>query len=48
MAAGVALFMIDLDHRRLPFAITGVLGALVVAGLALDVVVDGGDRSSRR
>lgn len=42
MAAGVALFMIDLDHRRLPFAITGVLGALVVAGLALDVVVDGG------
>ena len=42
MAAGVALFMIDLDHRRLPFAITGVLGGLVVVGLAIDVAVDGG------
>jgi leader peptidase (prepilin peptidase) / N-methyltransferase len=42
MAAGVALFMIDLDHRRLPFAITGVLGVVVVVGLAIDVAVDGG------
>jgi leader peptidase (prepilin peptidase)/N-methyltransferase len=42
MAAGVALFMIDLDHRRLPFAITGTLGGLVVAGLALEAAVDGG------
>lgn len=43
MAAGVALFMIDLDHRRLPFAITGALAGLVVVGLAIDVAVhDGG------
>ena len=41
MAAGVALFMIDLDHRRLPFAITGVLAGLVGIGLALDAAVHG-------
>ena len=33
-AGGVALFMIDLDRHRLPFAITGVTAALVVPALA--------------
>lgn len=32
-AAGVALALIDLDHGRLPFAITGVAGTLVAAAL---------------
>ncbi len=41
MATGVALFMIDLDHQRLPFVITG--SAAIGAGLALltDAVVQG-------
>jgi len=41
VAAGVALFMIDLDHQRLPFAVTGAaaLGAGVV--LAADAVANG-------
>jgi leader peptidase (prepilin peptidase)/N-methyltransferase len=38
-AGGVALFMIDLDRQRLPFAITGVVTVLVVVALAADVVV---------
>ena len=42
VAGGVALFMIDLDRQRLPFAITGVVAALVAAGLALDVVLGSG------
>lgn len=41
LAAGVALFAIDLEHRRLPFAITGFAAVLVTLGLALDVVVSG-------
>lgn len=39
VAGGVALFMIDLDRQRLPFAITGVVGALVVIGLVVDVLL---------
>jgi leader peptidase (prepilin peptidase)/N-methyltransferase len=39
VAGGVALFMIDLDRRRLPFAITGVVTVLVVVALAADVLV---------
>lgn len=41
VAAGVALFMIDLDHKRLPFAIT--TAAAVGSGIALgvDVVLHG-------
>lgn len=42
MAGGVALFMIDLDHFRLPFPITGLVTAAVVAVLAVAVVT--GDR----
>lgn len=38
MAAGVALFMIDLDHQRLPFAITGVMAAGISAALAVAAV----------
>lgn len=37
-AGGVALFMIDLDRHRLPFAITGVTGVLMVPALTVDVV----------
>jgi leader peptidase (prepilin peptidase)/N-methyltransferase len=40
-AAGVALFMIDLDHRRLPFAITGAMAVGTVLALAIDVVRHG-------
>ncbi|MCW2792344.1 MAG: peptidase domain protein [Nocardioides sp.] len=40
-AAGVALFLIDLDHRRLPFGVTGAAGTGVVLVLALDVVRNG-------
>jgi leader peptidase (prepilin peptidase)/N-methyltransferase len=35
MAGGVALFMIDLDHQRLPFSITGLVAMGVVAALAI-------------
>jgi leader peptidase (prepilin peptidase)/N-methyltransferase len=42
-AAGVALFMIDLDHRRLPFAITGAMAVGTVLALAIDVVRHGPD-----
>lgn len=41
MAAGVALFMIDLDHRRLPFAVTGTAAGSLVVLLGVDVVVHG-------
>lgn len=40
-AAGVALFMIDLDHRRLPFAITGAMAVGAVLALGIDVVRNG-------
>jgi leader peptidase (prepilin peptidase)/N-methyltransferase len=43
VAGGVALFMIDLDRQRLPFAITGVVAALVVLALAADVLVGSGE-----
>ena len=41
MAAGVALFMIDLDHLRLPFAVTGAAAVGTVLALGVDVVVRG-------
>lgn len=41
MATGVALFMIDLDHHRLPFSITLVAGGGVVLALGVDAVVNG-------
>lgn len=41
-AGGVALFMIDLDRQRLPFAVTGVVAVLVALALALDVLVGSG------
>ena len=37
-AGGVALFMIDLDRHRLPFAVTGVTALLVAVGLAVDLI----------
>ncbi len=40
-AAGVALVMIDLDHRRLPFSITGATAVGAVLALAIDVVRHG-------
>jgi leader peptidase (prepilin peptidase)/N-methyltransferase len=40
-AAGVALFMIDLDHRRLPFAITRAKAIGAVLALGIDVVRHG-------
>ena len=40
-AAGVALFMIDLDHRRLPFAITGAMAVGAVLALGIDMVRHG-------
>lgn len=40
-AAGVALFMIDLDHRRLPFSITGATAVGAVIALGIDVVRHG-------
>lgn len=43
VAAGVALFMIDLDHRRLPFSVTGAAAVGAVIALGLDVVVHGAD-----
>lgn len=42
VAGGVALFMIDLDRRRLPFVVTGVVTALVLVALAGDAVSDSG------
>jgi leader peptidase (prepilin peptidase)/N-methyltransferase len=40
-ATGVALFMIDLDHRRLPFALTGFALVATVTGLAAAAVAGG-------
>ena len=40
-AAGVALFVIDLEHQRLPFSITAVGAGAAVAALGMDVVVRG-------
>jgi leader peptidase (prepilin peptidase)/N-methyltransferase len=40
-AAGVALFMIDLDHRRLPFPITGAMAVGVVLALGADTLRNG-------
>ena len=40
-AAGIALAAIDLEHRRLPFVITGWTAVLVVLGLILDAAVTG-------
>lgn len=41
VGAGVALFMIDLDHRRLPFAITGATAAGTLLALLADSLVTG-------
>lgn len=41
LGAGVALFMIDLDHRRLPFSITGAAATGTVIALSVDVVLHG-------
>lgn len=43
MATGVALFMIDLDHQRLPFAITATAAIGAGVALAADAVVNGPD-----
>lgn len=42
-AAGVALFVIDLEHQRLPFAITGVAGLGCAVLLSLDAMVRGAE-----
>ncbi|HEY0951810.1 prepilin peptidase [Nocardioides sp.] len=42
-AAGVALFMIDLDHRRLPFEITAAMAVGTVIALGVDTVRHGAD-----
>ncbi len=39
--AGVALFMIDLDHHRLPFAITGAMAVGTVGALTIDTLRNG-------
>lgn len=41
VAAGVALFLIDLEHRRLPFAVTGAAATGTVIALVVDVVLHG-------
>ena len=43
MAAGVALFLIDLDHRRLPFAVTGAAATGTAIALVVDAVISGPD-----
>jgi leader peptidase (prepilin peptidase) / N-methyltransferase len=42
-AAGVALFMIDLDHRRLPFSITAAAAVGTLVALGVDVALNGVD-----
>lgn len=37
-AAGIALVMIDLDHRRLPFGVTGAMAVGTVLALGIDTV----------
>lgn len=44
VAAGVAQFMIDLEHRRLPFAITGIAAVGVVVALATAAATGQADR----
>jgi leader peptidase (prepilin peptidase)/N-methyltransferase len=41
LAAGTALFLIDLEHRRLPFAITGLTAVLTATALGADAIVNG-------
>lgn len=41
VGAGVALVMIDLDHRRLPFPITGAAAVGTVIALLVESVLDG-------
>jgi leader peptidase (prepilin peptidase)/N-methyltransferase len=41
MAAGVALFLIDLEHRRLPFAVTGAAALGTVLALLGDLILSG-------
>lgn len=41
VAAGVALFMIDLDHRRLPFSITAAAAVGTLIALGVDVALHG-------
>ena len=43
LAAGVALFLIDLEHQRLPFAITGTAGCGALLALALEAGLHGTD-----
>ncbi|WP_244928617.1 A24 family peptidase [Nocardioides sp. W7] len=43
VAGGLALVLIDLDHRRLPFSITAATGVGVVLTLGLDVALHGPD-----
>lgn len=43
MAGGVALFMIDLDHQRLPFAVTGVTASAIAVALVAEVVTGDAD-----
>ena len=40
-AAGVALFVIDLEHRRLPFAITGFTAVATLLALGFDAAMGG-------
>lgn len=40
-AAGLALALIDLEHRRLPFAVTGVAASGVVVFLVVDIAAAG-------
>lgn len=39
LAGGVAMVAIDLEHRRLPFSLTGVVAAFVLGALMLEVLV---------
>ncbi|WP_341805247.1 prepilin peptidase [Nocardioides ochotonae] len=43
LAAGVAHFLIDLEHQRLPFPITGVAACGALAALGLDAALNGPD-----
>jgi len=40
-ASGVALFVIDLEHRRLPFVITGFTAVATLLALGFDAVMGG-------
>lgn len=41
LAAGIALFIIDLEHFRLPFVITGVTAAATTVALSADALTNG-------